>query len=173
MLGKSELRADTPRFEQSDALADAVAADPGAIGFVGLPYVRSTKALAIGDLGAPRMLPTSFTITTEGYLLARRLYLYVPPKPRSPLAPELVAFALSTQGQEVVRESGFVDLDVIANEGGACGTRCPPRYASLVHGARRLSVDFRFRYGSDEADSRANAISSASFSSSRAIPAPR
>ncbi len=155
VLGKAELRPGTPRFEQSDALADAVAADPGAIGFVGLPYVRSTKALAIGDRGAPPMLPTSFTITTEGYLLARRLYLYVPPKPRSPLATELVGFALSAQGQDVVRQSGFVDLDIIANEGAACDERCPVRYASLVRGARRLSADFRFRYGSDEADSRA------------------
>jgi phosphate transport system substrate-binding protein len=101
------------------------------------------------------MLPTSFTITTEGYLLARRLYLYVPTQPRSPLATELVSFALSSSGQAVVREAGFVDLDVIANEGAACDERCPRRYASLVRGARRLSVDFRFRYGSDSADSRA------------------
>jgi phosphate transport system substrate-binding protein len=155
VLGKGELRDGVARFEQSDALADEVARDPSAIGFIGLPYVRSTKPLAIGDRGAPAMLPTSFTITTEGYLLARRLYLYVPPKPRSPLAADLVTYALSSQGQAVVRESGFVDLDVVAHEGVACDERCPRSYASLVHGARRLSVDFRFRYGSDQADSRA------------------
>jgi phosphate transport system substrate-binding protein len=155
VLGKAELRAGTPRYEDSVALADAVAADPDAIGFIGLPYIRATKALAIGDAGAPAMLPTSFTITTEGYLLARRLYLYVPAQSRSPLATDLVSFALSAAGQDVVREVGFVDLDVVAGEGIVCDARCPKRYAELVARGHRLSVDFRFRYGRDEPDSRA------------------
>jgi phosphate transport system substrate-binding protein len=155
VLGKAELRAGTPRYEDSIALADAVAADPDAIGFIGLPYIRATKALAIGDAGAPAMLPTAFTITTEGYLLARRLYLYVPARVRSPFATDLVSFALSTHGQQVVRDAGFVDLDVVAGDGIACDARCPKRYAELVGDAHRLSVDFRFRYGRDEPDSRA------------------
>ncbi|HEY5947335.1 MAG TPA: substrate-binding domain-containing protein, partial [Kofleriaceae bacterium] len=155
VLGKDELRSGTPRYEDSVALSDKVAADPNAIGFIGLPYIRAAKALAISERGTPPMLPTAFTITTEGYLLARRLYLYVPAKPRSPLVTELVSFALSVPGQQVVRDAGFVALDVGAGESVACDARCPKRYAALVRGARRLSVDFRFRYGSDEPDSRA------------------
>jgi phosphate transport system substrate-binding protein len=155
VLGKAELRADAARFEQSAALADAVAADPGAIGFIGLPYIRGTKALAIGDRGAPPRLPSAFTITTEGYLLSRRLYLYIPAQPRSPLVTELISFALSAQGQEVVREVGFVDLELVASDRAPCDARCPRRYAGLVEGAHRLSVDFRFRHGRDEPDSRA------------------
>jgi phosphate transport system substrate-binding protein len=155
VLGKQELRAGTPRFEDSTALADAVASDPNAIGFIGLPYVRAAKALAISDRGAQPMLPTAFTITTEGYLLARRLYLYTPTQPRSPLVTDLVSFALSPQGQQVVRDAGFIGLEVSAGETVACDARCPKRYAALVMGAQRLSVDFRFRYGSDDPDSRA------------------
>jgi phosphate transport system substrate-binding protein len=154
VLGKSALVSSAARFEHSDELADLVASDPAAIGFVGLPYVRSAKALAISDPGAPAMLPTAFTITTEGYLLARRLYLYTPPRARM-LATELATFALSPHGQAVVRDVGFVDLEVVAHEAAACDERCPRAYADLVHGARRLSVDFRFRNGSDDADSRA------------------
>jgi phosphate transport system substrate-binding protein len=155
VLGKHELRPGTDRYEDSSALADAVARDPNAIGFIGLPYIRATKALAISDRGALPMLPTPFTITTEGYLLARRLYLYTPAQPRSRLVTDIVSFALSPQGQQVVRDTGFVPLEVSAGETVACDARCPNRYAALVAGARRLSVDFRFRYGSEEPDSRA------------------
>jgi phosphate transport system substrate-binding protein len=155
VLGRIELRVDTPRFESSEALADAVAADEGAIGFVGLAYTRSAKAIAVGDRGGAVMLPTSFTVTTEGYLLARRLYFYSPPRPTSPLVTELVTFTLSPAGQTVVRDAGFIDLEVAAHEGVACDARCPKSYATTIRGARRLSVDFRFRYGSNQIDSRA------------------
>jgi phosphate transport system substrate-binding protein len=155
VLGKQQLRADARRYEDSTALADAVASDPNAIGFIGLPYIRATKALAISDRAVPPLLPTAFTITTEGYLLARRLYLYTPVKPRSALVTDIVSYALSPQGQQVVRDAGFVALDVSAGETVACDARCPRRYAALIAGARRLSVDFRFRHASDELDSRA------------------
>lgn len=155
VLGKTPLSSDAARFEKSDALADAVAADPAAIGFVGLAYIRSAKPIAVGDRDAAAMLPTSFTVTTEGYLLARRLYLYSPPQPGSPLVTELVGFGVSAHGQRVVRDAGFVDLDIVAHDGLRCDARCPSKYAATVKGARRLSVDFRFRYGSDRIDSRA------------------
>jgi len=54
-----------------------------------------------------------------------------------------------------VRDTGFVDLDVTLRDGEPCDWRCPPSYAALTARARRLSLDFRFRAGSDEIDSRA------------------
>src|SRR5207237_9216199 len=51
-------------------------------------------------------------------------------------------FLLSPAGQEAVRQKGFVDLSVAA--------RAPD-----ARGARRLTLDFRFRPGSSELDSRA------------------
>jgi phosphate transport system substrate-binding protein len=155
VLGKVELAAGARRFEQSDGLADQVASDPAAIGFVGLAYVRSAKALAVGEPGAPAMLPTSFTVTTEGYMLSRRLYLYTAPRPRSPLIADFVSFALSAAGQEAVRTAGFVDLELVVSDPPPCDERCPARYAALVRGAHRLSLDLRFRHGSDRTDSRA------------------
>ncbi len=155
VLGKSKLRAGARRFVHSDGLADAVASDPSAIGFIGLAYVRSAKALAIGDRGTSPMLPTSFTVATEAYMLSRRLYWYTTPRPRTPLVAELVSFALSASGQAVVQETSFIDLTVTLTEVGPCGWRCPRRYAALVAGAQRASIDFRFRTGSDHIDSRA------------------
>jgi phosphate transport system substrate-binding protein len=155
VLGGDPLASSAKRLAASDALADAVATDPAAIGFIGLAYVRSARALAVGDAGAPSMLPTSFTVTTEDYMLSRRLYFYTTPKPTTPLVAELVAFTLSAQGQSVVRENGFVDLAIALRDATPCGSRCPPRYASATAQAKRVSLDFRFRTGSDELDSRA------------------
>jgi len=73
--------------------------------------VRAAKALAVGDPTTPALLPTSFTVTTENYMLARRLYFYTTPRPRTPLATELVSFALSPQGQAVVRDTNATEAD--------------------------------------------------------------
>src|SRR5262249_59667767 len=113
-------------------------------GFVGFPYVRSTRALAIGEEGARPLLPSPFTVADESYPLSRRLYLYTLPVSRSPLVAELVQFVLSAEGQRVVRETGFIDLSIGARSQ-ACDARCPPAYLAATQGAKRLSLDFRFR----------------------------
>jgi phosphate transport system substrate-binding protein len=155
VLGGDKLVASAQRFSSSEQLADNVATDPAAIGFIGLAYIRSAKALAVGDTGTETMMPTSFTVTTEDYLLSRRLYFYTPASPGTALVPELVSFAMSAQGQTVVRDAGFVDLTVAVHPGSLCVAHCPSGYLTATSGAKRLSLDFRFREGSDEIDSRA------------------
>jgi len=155
VLGSDALVPAARRFAESDVLADTVASDPSAIGFIGLAYVRSAKALAVGDAGAAPKLPTSFTVTTEEYMLSRRLYMYTTPTPRTPLVTELVSYVLSAQGQAVVRDTNFIDLSVALRDGEPCDLRCPRGYALLVAHAQRISLDFRFRTGSDDVDSRA------------------
>ncbi len=155
VLGATPVSDQAKRITDSNELADAVAADPDAIGFIGLPYIRSAKAVAVADTGALPMLPTSFTITTEGYLLSRRLFFYQRATDVPPVVADVVAFALSADGQTTVRDSGFVDLEVAIGANADCGKRCPDRYAKAVSNARRLSLDFRFRSGRDAMDSRA------------------
>jgi phosphate transport system substrate-binding protein len=155
VMGSDDVVATAARKAESDALSDAVASNPSAIGFIGLAYIRSAKALAVGDKGGAPMLPTSFTVTTEEYMLSRRLFFYTPSTPRTPLVAELVSFALSAEGQNVVRATSFVDLSVGMHDGDPCGARCPPRYAAATASAKRLSLDFRFRAGGSELDSRA------------------
>ena len=155
VLGRDALTTSARRFAQSDALADAVASDPSAIGFVGLAYVRGAKALAVGEPGAAPMLPTQFTVATEGYMLSRRLYLYTLPQPRSRWVPELTSFVLSRRAQEITAKSQFLDLGLVTR-GAECDASCSSRYAAMVAGAQRVSVDFRFRSASDEPDSRAD-----------------
>ena len=85
VLGKEALAAGTQRFEDSNALSEAVADDPNAVGFVGLPYVHSARAVAVSEKGATPLQPTRLTVATEDYPLSRRLYLYTPANPQNKL----------------------------------------------------------------------------------------
>ncbi|QRO01350.1 substrate-binding domain-containing protein [Archangium violaceum] len=153
VLHKDKLSGGAKRYEDSNKLSDDVAGDPSGIGFIGVAYVRNAKALAIASGEAPPTFPSAFTVNTESYPLARRLYLYTPVGTRVPMMSNLVGFALSPAGQEAVRAQGFVDLSVEAQVVEAC-TRCSPKYRQLVKRARRLSLDFRFRADGDTLDSR-------------------
>jgi phosphate transport system substrate-binding protein len=155
VLGKDSLSPKAALYAENDTLSDKVASDPDAIGFVGLAYVRAARALAVSERGTPAMLPTQFTVATEGYMLSRRLYLYTLPKPRTPWVSELISFALSQRAQEVTRHSGFVDLGVTSSRY-VCDAQCTPEYSTSVAAAERVSIDFRFRQGSNEPDSRAS-----------------
>jgi phosphate transport system substrate-binding protein len=146
VLGGRALASGATRFADSTQLSDAVARDEAGIGFVGLAAVHTAKVLAVGEQGATPMLPSPFTVTTESYFLSRRLFLYTPARP-SDTALAFVTFALSSAGQKIVRERGFVDLDVHVTAKESCDARCPPHYVKLVQKARRLSVDFRFGTG--------------------------
>lgn len=155
VLGEDSLTPSAKRFADSVALSDAVTGDAQAVGFIGITYVRGAKALAVAEPGSTPLYPSAFTVATEDYPLSRRLYLYSPVQNASPTALSFVTFALSPEGQKVVRATGFVDLSVTSIEPRACDTRCAPRYAALTKNAQRLSVDFRFLSGRAELDSRA------------------
>jgi serine/threonine protein kinase/ABC-type phosphate transport system substrate-binding protein len=130
-----------------------VAVEPNAIGFLGMAFVRASRALAIGDRGVIPMVPSPFTVTTERYLLSRRLYFYTPAQP-SPHVLEFMDYVLSSEGQRAMRTSGFIDLDVSVKNAEPC-ERCTARYASVTKKARRLSLDFRFRGATKQLDARA------------------
>jgi phosphate transport system substrate-binding protein len=155
VLGDRPLSPDTKRFESSEELSDGVAADARAIGFIGLPYVRSAKAVMVQEAGSLPLLPSPMTVATEDYALARRLYLYIP-LGASLVAHDFVDFVLSEEGQRLVEGSGFVDLRPECDPNAAqCGTACPAEYREAVQGGCRLSVNFRFDRGSTQLDTRA------------------
>ncbi|WP_455930090.1 substrate-binding domain-containing protein [Pseudomonas fluorescens] len=148
------LAAAAKRFESSEALSDAVSHDPHGIGFIGLPYVRQAKALAIVDGDSQPMLPVTSLIATEDYPLSRRLYFYLPPSNRNPWARALVDFTQSGKGQAIVAANGFIaqQVQAIAVEPKAS---MPEDYQTIVREAQRLSVNFRFEEGSASLDNKA------------------
>jgi len=148
----AEIAAAANRFESSSLLSDRVAADPNAIGFIGLPYIREARALAVssGDAAVP---PTTFSSATEDYPLSRRLYLYVPETQLNGPGGSLARFAISDAGQTIVDRIGFVGqaIDVRAV---AVPEDAPAQYREFVRGALRASMNFRFQPGRPELDSK-------------------
>ncbi|NNA87394.1 OmpA family protein [Pseudomonas fragi] len=148
------LSSKAQRFESSEQLSDAVSHDPQAIGFIGLPYIREAKAVAIVDGASQPMLPLTSLIASEDYPLSRRLFLYLPPATNNPWAKALVAFTQSPQGQAIVGQNGFVAQSVQADNV-MPGAHMPEQYQALTREAQRLSVNFRFEEGSASLDNKA------------------
>ncbi len=141
-------------YEDSTALAQAVAGDARSIGFVGLPYARDARAIALQDGDVLPLYPTVFTVSTEDYPLARRLRFYTAAQPKNALVARFVALATSDAGQRLVEESGFVPLTVRAQAYRA-PREAPRRYLEATRGAERLSINFRFKHGSAQLDGKA------------------
>ncbi|MBK5418005.1 substrate-binding domain-containing protein [Pseudomonas sp. TH31] len=142
------------RFESSEQLSDAVSLDPQGIGFIGLPYVRQAKAVAIVDGQSQAMLPLNSLIATEDYPLSRRLFFYLPPTGKNPWAEALVAFAQSSKGQAIVAANGFIAQTVQAMSV-TPNALMPEGYQALSRHAQRLTVNFRFEEGSATLDNKA------------------
>ena len=145
VLDKKKLSGNAKRYEDSNKLSADVASDPGGIGFIGLPYIKSSKALAVSaSTAGSAIYPNAFTVAQEEYPLSRRLYMYVPPKTGNPLVRDFIEFVLSDDGQEISEKNGFVSLKV-RTETPVLPDNVPLEFKTMVDGAERLSLSFRFR----------------------------
>jgi len=144
----------TERLQSSSELSDHVAHDMGGIGFIGLPYVKKTKALAISATEKSVLTyPTPFTVSTEDYALSRRLYLYIPSSDNQ-MAQQFSEFVISEAGQQVVERVGLVSQNIKLEEVYVV-KHAPKNYNNYAQIAQRLSVNFRFQSGSNELDNKA------------------
>lgn len=78
------------------------------IGFVGTASIKNDKPLAVSDENSPAVLPTSKAIADDSYLLARKLYMYTPPKDAKPEAVDFIQFVRAPAGHKIVVRSGMV-----------------------------------------------------------------
>jgi phosphate transport system substrate-binding protein len=154
VLGKSPLVTGATRLEDSNELSERVASDVNGIGFIGYPYIKNSKAVAVAEGTATPLIPSRFTIATEDYLLTRRLYLYTPSNPKNTYTRKFIEFALSEKGQEVIEKEKFVSLNVQA-EKPATVADAPDDYQQVTNGAERLSLNFRFQAGKTVLDNKA------------------
>jgi phosphate transport system substrate-binding protein len=104
--------------------------------------------------------PSPFTIATEDYLFSFRIVAWTAPKAVDE-ALQLVKFATSNSGQDVVAKQGFVDLRLIGSQG-----EVPPEIlaalgaaigSDTISSAIRLSTNFRFEVGKSLLDLKAQA----------------
>jgi phosphate transport system substrate-binding protein len=155
VLGKHKLTGAAKRFIANRTVAAKVASDPNGIGFVGLPYAKGVKSIAIADGEARSIEPKAFTVATEDYALARRLYMYGPSAHRSPLANEFLDYVVSSDGQEIVDRVGFVSQNILVGDVRP-DESMPEEYRKLIGDGKRLSVNFRFQKGTVKLDNKAH-----------------
>lgn len=150
----AQLASSSHRFESSNELSDNVAYDIAGIGFIGLPYVNNSKALAISETENSAVIyPTPFTVSTEDYTLSRRLYMYTPDRGNK-LAREFAQFVISEKGQRIVEQVGLVSQNIKLETTYAV-KNAPQIYNHYADIASRLSVSFRFISGTNEFDNKA------------------
>ncbi len=107
----------TPRarlLPGTSALVQGVAADTGAIGYVGIGYVKNSadriKAISIQDKdGGAAIAPSDNAVKDGSYPIARALFLYTGGEAQG-TAKDFVEFTLSEQGQNIVSEAGYVPV---------------------------------------------------------------
>ena len=104
-LNKQKVRRDALSAASNQAIAKIVAQTPGAIGYVGLGYLTpKVKALPIDGQACNRA-----TVLSKRYPLSRPLYFYTNGKPSGD-AKRFIDFVLSSEGQKLVNEEGYVSV---------------------------------------------------------------
>ena len=97
----------------SAAVIDAVAANPGAIGYTGLGFVNErVKVLAINTQDGAFLADAEATLARD-YPLARVLYIYLAASPKNGLSAlecAFLRFIRSDEGMRLQRTSGFIPM---------------------------------------------------------------
>lgn len=113
--GKSESRvefaANALMLPSSQAIADEVAQNPGAIGYFGMGYTSpKQKVLAIArDAASAYVQPTQETVVSGAYPISRPLLMVSKGQPGG-LVARFIDFVLSDEGQRIVTRLDFVPV---------------------------------------------------------------
>lgn len=108
---KTEFAPGTLMMPSSQAIVEEVAANPSAIGYIGLGYLTSReKALAVAGKGSSNYVkPSIQTVLGGQYPIARSLFFYTNGKPAGNIK-TFVDFVLSPKGQQIVKKMDFVPV---------------------------------------------------------------
>lgn len=103
VLNKEDAAKEMQELNSNGAVAQAVSITPGAIGYVSLEYVDdSLKAFSIGGVA-----PTVDNVISGIYEINRPLLMVTNGEPEG-LAADYLAFILSEEGQQILKDSGFI-----------------------------------------------------------------
>ena len=109
VMKNEKYRSEMREMNSNGAVEQTVAQTPAAVGYVGLGFVDSTvKAVKIYSNGQP-VAPTIATVLAHQYPISRPLYMITKSQPTG-LAKDYIDFILSSEGQKIVQDQGFVPL---------------------------------------------------------------
>lgn len=109
---QAEFAANALMLSSSQAIADEVAQNPGAVGYYGMGYISAKeKALAIAkDANSPYVQPTIDNVISNAYPISRPLLMVTRGQPVG-LVASFIDFVLSTEGQKIVVKIDFVPVN--------------------------------------------------------------
>lgn len=103
VLNKEKVRPDAQLQASNGAVAQTVAGNKYAIGYVGIGYVNpELKAVTVNGISA-----SVDTAKDKSYPISRGLNLYTPGEPEGEVK-SIIEFICSPEGQKLVEEEGFV-----------------------------------------------------------------
>jgi phosphate transport system substrate-binding protein len=92
------------------AIIQSVSQTKGAIGYVGLAYIdKEVKAIKVSFNNKTFISPSMATAKDKTYPIIRPLFYYYPTKVESRVK-SFIAYVLSSEGQKIVEEIGYVPL---------------------------------------------------------------
>ncbi len=150
---KYTLSSEAHRFESNAELSGEVLKNEGGIGFVSLNTIGGAKPLMVSDASGKALAPKLINVSTEDYVLSRRLYMYLPENSENADAREFVEFAVSDQGQNAVTHVGYVSQHIALRDSDQ--SAMPMTYQNMIHSFDRASVNFRFDQGKAKLDNKA------------------
>jgi len=106
-----EFAANALMLPSSQAIADEVAQNPGAVGYFGMGYISAMeKALAIAmDANSPYVQSTIENVINNAYPISRPLLMVTRGQPQG-LVARFIDFVLSAAGQKIVAQIDFVPV---------------------------------------------------------------
>ncbi|HOW44493.1 MAG TPA: phosphate ABC transporter substrate-binding protein [Candidatus Aminicenantes bacterium] len=106
-----EFAANALMLPSSQAIADEVAQNPGAIGYFGMGYISAKeKALAVAkDAASPFVAPTIENVVSQAYPISRPLLMVTRGEAQG-LAARFLEYVLSPAGQGIVARIDFVPV---------------------------------------------------------------
>lgn len=106
-----EFAANALMLPSSQAIADEVAQNPGAIGYYGMGYISpKEKALAVArDDASPAVTPTIENVVSQDYPISRPLLMVTRQEPQG-LVADFLDFVLGPEGQKIVLKIDFVPV---------------------------------------------------------------
>jgi phosphate transport system substrate-binding protein len=105
VLKKGKFATSTKLLQSTQAVVDEVAADPNAIGYIGVGY-ETTSVKVVGVDGVKASVAT---VTDETYPLWRFLFMYSNGEPTG-AAKAYIDWIVGADGQKVVTDQGFVPV---------------------------------------------------------------
>lgn len=108
---KTEFSPSALLLSSSQAIADEVAHNSGAIGYYGMGYVSSKQKVihVASNQNSEYIAPTIENVISNKYPISRPLFLYTNGEPQNNIK-KFVDFILSKEGQDVILKNDFIPV---------------------------------------------------------------